>query len=290
MYKFLDQIKDYVFGGNGGIRYSDLNTNSFRNKFSEYLPYQIYDDELEAYLNKDETVGFCWENAPLCFAGKDTTDTLESLLSIDFPAKTVMQFILYADDHIEPYLAGHFNTKDEKRMTPLVKGIAEDYAKFLSQGTKGLDKLSGIPVRNFRSIVTLKIPFEKEMKSKKLEQLKQEVSECLFGASLHPENMPPGPLLGMLRRLFNEKYSADANHYDDELPLNKQIILSDSKARKRSSSIKFGNRKFKILTPKIFQHEINLMKTNILAGGINGFRDDRNQITTPFIYNNNFDS
>ena len=47
-----------LFGANGGLTNGKLEKMSFRNQFSEFLPYMAWDEETQVYVNTDNTIGF----------------------------------------------------------------------------------------------------------------------------------------------------------------------------------------------------------------------------------------
>ena len=139
-----------------GLTYADLRNETYRKRFSEYLPWIAFDRQTKAYLCADNTAGFIFECSPLAFAGEKTAETLEGILRLNLPDGSVLQFILVADDHIDPYVTTYRSLKT--RDDPLVRKGVERFGAFLLSGTEGLQKLNTIPVRDFRLIVALKFP------------------------------------------------------------------------------------------------------------------------------------
>ena len=77
---------------------------TFRNSFSDYLPYVAYDPETEQYHNADNSVGFLWECTPLLYGNDNIFNNLNGLFTSGLPEGSVMQFILYADPNISSIL------------------------------------------------------------------------------------------------------------------------------------------------------------------------------------------
>ena len=107
----MGKLFDVIFGARGGMTRKDLRNLTRRDRFSDYLPWIAYDGETEAYHNADGTKGFLWECSPLCFAGEKTLFTLEGLFRLGLPHGSVMQFILHADSHIDPYIEAYRSGK-----------------------------------------------------------------------------------------------------------------------------------------------------------------------------------
>ncbi|WP_202882118.1 TraC family protein [Candidatus Manganitrophus noduliformans] len=268
-----------IFGRNGGLTISELESMSHRNKFSDYLPWAAYDERATLYYNTDETVGFLFECVPLAFAGARTQTTLDALFRIDFPERSIVQFILYADDNIDPYLDAIRRSRG--RESPIVRNATEAMCDFLLKGVKGMASLSGIPIRNFRLFVAVKMPKE-ELTPRRLEEIHITIRETLHGASLSPEEVPPEALLDWMRRLFNGKGSVNNTRYADGIPIRKQIILSETEIKKQTAHLQIGDRIFRCATPKIFPKEVDLFQTGQLFGGCWGM--DGDQMKTPFLY------
>lgn len=270
-----------IFGSNGGLTLQELESLTYRSKFSDYLPWIAYDAESHTYLNVDDTAGFLWECAPLAFAGESTETTLQALFRINFPKGSILQFILYADSHIEPYLDAYRRCKS--RENPMIRSTTEAACRYFTEGTKGLPNLSGIPIRNFRLFVSAKLPIGMKG-TRAFEEIHTTIRETLRGASLNPTAVPPGGLLDWMRRLFNANPSMNNSHYDETTPLRKQVILSETQITKDASSMRIGERTFRCTTPRVFPKEVDLFQTSRLFGGCWGLISDGDQIRTPFLY------
>lgn len=269
-----------IFGE--GLTKGMLEKETYRNSFSDYLPYLAYDEETKVYVNHDETIGFIWECSPLYYAGERTYTSLEGLIRFPFPEGSVLQFALYADNHIDPFLDYYRSLKT--RDNPLIRETTERYCKFLKEGIKGVESLSGIPIRNFRLFVSVKIPLKgKEIGSMDYKDIYETTEDRLKGALLYPVPLPPEGLLAFLRRLFNGSMN-NAGVYDDTIPMNKQIILSETVIEKSLKKLTIGDRIFKCITPKTFPKEVDALRMNNVVGGIYGVISDAEQIKTPFLY------
>ncbi|MBI3803495.1 MAG: TraC family protein [Nitrospirae bacterium] len=272
-----------ILGKNGGLTTAELQSMTHRNKFSDYLPWLAYDEKTNLYYNSDETVGAIWECAPLAFAGSRTQTTLEALFRIDFPEGSILQFILYADDNIQPFLSAFRDHK--KRESPIIQNTTRALCEFFSKGTTGMASLSGIPIRNFRLFMSVKMPkAERGLTPRKLEEIQTTIKETLRGASLCPEAVGPDVLLDWMRRLFNGTPSGNNDYYADGIPIRKQVILSETEIKKEQSTIRIADRSFRCATPKVFPKEVDLFQTNQLFGGCWGLVSDGDQMKTPFLY------
>ncbi|RMG67769.1 MAG: conjugal transfer protein TraC, partial [Nitrospirae bacterium] len=275
----LNTILNAIFGSNGGMKLRDIKKTLQRIHFSDYLPWIAYDEETEVFVNKDETAGFIWECSPICFAGEQTAGTLKGLLNMGLPHGSIMQFILYADHDIEPFLSDYKSKKTVSH--PLIKTAVDRFCSFLSSGTEGLENLQGTPVRNFRLFLSIKFPISAKVD---INEIKTFTEEILRGAYLHPRLLRPEDLLLWMRRYFNTTASKNDKNYNETIPISKQIILSETDIKTSFTSIKVGERTFKCMTPKSFPYEIDLLSTNKIFGGIWGIISDSDQINAPFLY------
>ena len=294
MLTFLEKA---VLGPNRQLRNGDLKKMTERHPFSMYLNYNSYAREYDVYVNNDQTLGLLWECSPLAFASEKTLKSLEGIFRSGLPGGSVVQFILYADPYIAPLLDA-YKAKIVVE-NPVIHNNVEKVIDFLYEGKNGLDACAGIPIRNFRLFVAVKIPgdannmpkledFEEKGKQAYLENIQRQIAETLRGAKLFPHPMRPGRLLKLLRRLFNRYPGRDKEHnldaYDDGKPLHMQIINAETVIKEESDSLQVGEKYFACITPKSMPKEVDALQTNSLFGGIWGLTTDMDQIKTGFLY------
>jgi conjugal transfer ATP-binding protein TraC len=135
---------------------------SFRNRFSEFLPYIAHDPETQVYINTDDTIGFLWECMPLVYADPSSFDGLRGLFTAAIPDKSVLQFILYADPYIKPIMDRYQELRT--RDMDVIQAATKSVHQFISNGAEnGIENFQKIPVRHFRLFVSLKLPTSKEI-------------------------------------------------------------------------------------------------------------------------------
>lgn len=278
--RLIDQLFEAIWGPGGGLTQRELGRLSSHHPFSKYLPWVSYDESNHCFHNHDETVGFLWECRPLAFSNQSVVETLEGLFRLAFPQDTVIQFILHGDDDTEDLLQSYQSTRRLEK--PIVQSSSEAVCDFLRSGTGGLRENGGIPVRNFRLLVSVKMPQESSVNRR---ELYNSVFEILRGSHLSPNILSATDLLDWSRRFFNEHHLSNRFSYDERLPLSKQVIFSETGIEKSLSQLKVGKRFFRCITPKILPKSgVDLLKINQLFGGIEGLKSDSNQIKTPFLY------
>lgn len=265
-----------------GMTNSELKKMTSRSRFEDYLPWVAYDPETNIYLNQDNSTGFMFECSPLAFANTQTINTLEGLFRLDVPEGSIIQFILFADPEISHYLNRYVEMK--ARELEVTQESAKRFTEHIRKGTKGLENISNIPVRDFRLFVTFKFPLDRwSEKSHNIKQLQATAKEVLIGAKLYPETFEVELLLDWMRRIFNNKRFAHRFMYDEDIPINKQVILSDTVIEKKHDFLKVDEGRYKCLTPKLFPEKVHPYQTNMLFGGLQGVASDIDQITTPFL-------
>ena len=247
-----------------------------RHPFSRYLPYRAYDEETKTYFNADNSSGRIWECRPVTFMTEKTFKSLTSILRQEYPEETIFQFILYPDDNIAPILNEYRSLKTRK--DPTVQEAAARYSEHLWEGRKGMEKIRGIPTRNFRLFVSVKSAGGIEP-----DQIAQ-IEEGLQSAGLWPRPMAPGRLLGWLRRIFNRTTPPFDEAYNQGRYLANQIIDADDPVEEYAGGLKVGGRFAACLTPKTCTELAEPLGINCLIGGYAGSEDDSTQLKHRFIW------
>ncbi|MDH5543684.1 MAG: TraC family protein [Nitrospinota bacterium] len=279
-------LEKIILGSDGGLKFSDLIDLSERTKLSDSLPWIYYNDDESCFLNVDGSIGVGWECSPLAFAGDQTVNILKGIFRAGIPEGSVLQFILHADDNIDPLIQS-FKENKNKRNNDLVKGIGENLGEFFRSSVAGFKMLGGIPSRNFRLFVYLKIPDSKGLSKSVMGEIVNAVYECLAGANLGPDKVTGKRLVDWARRILNDIPSQNNSRYDPLYPIRKQIIFAETEVEDYSDSLRIGSRHFRCITPKVFPKDVDLFQTNQLFGGVWGLISDNDQIKLPFIYSLN---
>lgn len=270
-----------------GATRAEIRNLSYHNKFSYYLPWIAYDDESKIYYNSDETHGFVWECMPLVFSSEKVLQVSEALSRLQVPPMSVLQFLLHADNHIEPFLDEFKSLRTTE--DPLVRDAVDSYCDFLKKCSNGIPQLSNIPLRRFRLIVNLKIPVSSKVK---MDDIRSLVYETLNGMHLSPRHMEPPAFVEWLRRLFNKTVpECDsptgmklAALYNDTIPISKQLILGETEIDVEDDHMVIGGRVWCSMTPKAYPTDVDPLQTKELFGGIWGVRSENEQHRTPFLY------
>ncbi|MFZ5571301.1 MAG: TraC family protein [Thermodesulfobacteriota bacterium] len=271
--------RNLIFGTDG-MTHGDIADMTARIRFSEFFPYRAFDPRTGAFHNLDDSIGFLWECVPLVHADGHVFDILSGLLNTVFPEGTVLQFLLYADPHINFLLDAYRRLKIHSN--ELSAKTIQNTMDFYRSGNKGLHQLRGTPVRNFRLLVALKLPPAGKEKIDHLD-IRDSVQETLKGIYLSPELIGPDVLISTLSRLFND-HPPDHQGYDPDKEIHKQIILSETPIRTRWDRILLGSRHLRCMTVKKMVEQVDELTFNYLAGDIWGVQGDNNQINVPFLF------
>lgn len=270
----------FIFGERRTPLKRDILNKVERSSFSSFLPWYCYDEESRTYFNRDDTRGFIWECRPLAFASDSTEQVLEGLFRLNLPIGSILQFTLCADSNIDPVLERY--TALRTRDSEVGRESARSFAEYLREGKDGLKALAGIPLRQFRLFVALKFPVSDDFATG-IADFRGAATEILKGAQLQPEPLEPSLLLDCMRRFFNERAAIENDAYDPRVPLNEQVIFSDTEIHKDNRRLFIGDRVFQCATVKKYPLEVNLLQTNELFGGISGLVSNASQVITPFL-------
>lgn len=274
----------------GGITLGELDDIYYSNQFAPYFPLHTYRTSSGVYHNSNDTLGLAFECSPLTFATENTTTDADALFNLPLPDKSVLQFMLYGDRNILPLLEKYADLRDMDN--ELVRASVQSFCRFVLDATRsGMPQFGGIPIRNFRLFVFLSIP---EDATCNLREVKREIRSALQSMHLQPRELPPQGLLRWLRELLNDD-AGDWDTWDENIPLNKQIILSETLVDFASDpwphrEAKIGNKHFKALTVATYpkrddeESDVDPLQTNNVFGGCWGAKDDNTQYKSPFLY------
>jgi conjugal transfer ATP-binding protein TraC len=265
---------NWFFGTGGGLTRSDLEDSIRRDKFSDYLPYLSWNDEDTSFELVDGSFGYFWEMTPVTLMGSSLQTTLQSFLSLSWPAGVSISISLFADPDIGG-LEERFRAIKVRPDELIQRNVAE-YCRWLEDQRHGLDSMFDIPIRNFRSFLSVKC------KSRLNSDIRKQIEETLKYFLIRAAG--PSVLLPLLRRVFNQIDHPFHGAFDTSRPLRKQIIESASGPRFDGSNVHFGKHVGRCLTLKSLRPYLSAERLNTVVGGMRGVEDDSDQITGPFLF------
>ncbi|SEJ92258.1 conjugal transfer ATP-binding protein TraC [Sphingobium sp. AP50] len=264
----------------GGMTFSRLRQSVARDAYSDYLPMVAWDEGEEGFLCIDDGWGYAWELVPCAYMFANVHGALQGLLNIHFPPDTVVQLHTFADPLIDDALDAFLDMKT--REDPLIQASAQQTYDYLHQGRHGLGALHGIPIRNFRSFLSIKT------RTAMGHDMRRQIEEQL--AKLGIERMAPEQLVAFYRRIFNGVHVRAPGVFacgEDGIaaqPVRKQIIDAGPDLVFEGPEVFLGNQVARCLTPKSPARRVTAERANRLTGGMRGSSEDSDQIGGPFLY------
>ncbi|MBS88254.1 MULTISPECIES: TraC family protein [Sphingomonadales] len=259
-----------------GMTLARLRRSVERDSYSDYLPLAAWVEEEQAFLTIDDGWGYAWELVPTAYLFAHVHEALLGLLNVNFPEGTILQLQSFADPLVEGALDAFLDLKT--RPDPLIQASARRTFDYLQAGTMGLKALHGIPVRNFRTFLSVKAraPMDSD--------LRRQIEEQLSKLGIRP--MGAGEIVSFYRRIFNGVHAAAPGVFTQtaDVPLRRQIIDAGPALRFDGPEVFLGNQVARCLTPKSPPKRITAERANRLTGGMRGSAEDSDQIGGPFLF------
>jgi len=259
-----------------GMTVARLRQSVSRDSYSDFLPLVAWVEEEGAFLTIDDGWGYAWELVPSAYMFAHVHEALLGLLNIHFPEGTVLQLHSFADPLIDDALDAFLDLKT--RPDPLIQASARRTADYMRAGTEGLKALHGIPVRNFRTFLSVKTrqPMDHDLKRQIEEQL----------AKLGISRLAPEEVISFYRRIFNGVFTPAPGVFSQgernrAVPVRKQIIDAGPAFEFAGPEVFLGDQVARCLTPKSPPRRITAERANRLTGGMRGSSEDSDQIGGP---------
>ena len=262
-----------------GMTLARLRQSVSRDSYSDFLPLVAWVEEEGAFLTIDDGWGYAWELVPSAYMFAHVHEALLGLLNVNFPEGTVLQLQSFADPLIDDALDAYLDLKT--RPDPLIQASARRTFDYLKAGAAGLKALHGIPVRDFRTFLSVKTrePMDNDLKRQIEEQL----------AKLGIRRLAPEEMVSFYRRIFNGVFEHapgvfSASDKTRTVPVRKQIIDAGPAFAFDGPEVFLGNQVARCLTPKSPPRRITAERANRLTGGMRGSSEDTDQIGGPFLF------
>ncbi|WP_103730425.1 TraC family protein [Novosphingobium sp. HII-3] len=259
-----------------GMTLARLRRSVERDSYSDFLPLAAWVEEEQAFLTIDDGWGYSWELVPSPYMFAHVHEALLGLLNVNFPEGTILQLQSFADPLIDDALDAFLDLKT--RPDPLIQASARRTFDYLRAGTMGLKALHGIPIRDFRTFLSVKTraPMDSD--------LRRQIEEQLAKLGIRP--MAPSEIISLYRRIFNGVHAPAPGVFTQtaDVPLRRQIIDAGPALRFDGPEVYLGNQVARCLTPKSPPRRITAERANRLTGGMRGSSEDSDQIGGPFLY------
>ena len=257
-----------------------LRSSVSRDRYSDYLPLVAWVEEHDAFLCIDDGWGYAWELVPSAYLFGHVHQALLGLLNVHFAQGTVLQLHSFADPLIAPTLDAYQDLK--VRDDPLIQASARHTADYLLAGRHGLRALHGIPLRDFRTFLSVKTRAPLD------EDLRRQIEEQL--AKLGIRRLAPEDTISFYRRIFNGVFEGAPGVFTaapvdgGAAPaIRRQIIDAGPDLVFEGPELFLGNHVARCLTPKSPARRITAERANRLTGGFRGSSEDSDQIGGPFL-------
>ncbi|PHM72191.1 type IV secretion system protein TraC [Xenorhabdus sp. KJ12.1] len=219
-------------------------------RFSEVCPVRAYDEDNRIFMLDNKTVGFGFVCRPLSGTSGKEMQQLQTLLSSNFPAKTIVQTDLIAS----PNIVKKINQMDFLRINcadPILKNAINNRSEFLLHSTDYPMKGTGTRVRDCLLVYTVKIPVKNEYDIKEEELNLVNEFRNSFDTTLGIIGLAPSPLtreiyIDILTSILNQGGNASWRdrspvQVQDDLYISDQLLDPDRSFFVRSKYVGIGN-------------------------------------------------
>lgn len=219
-------------------------------RFSDVCPVRAYDEKNRIFMLDNKNVGFGFVCRPLSGSSGKEMQQLQTLLSSNFPAKTIVQFDLIAS----PNIVNKINQMDFLRINcgdPILKNAIINRSRFLLHSTDYPMKGTGTRVRDCLMVCTVKIPVKAEYDLKEEElnlvnEFRHSFDTSLGILGLAPTALTRESYIDILSSILNQGENASWRdrspvQVQDDLMISEQLLDPDRSFFVRSKYIGIGN-------------------------------------------------
>lgn len=217
-------------------------------QFASWLPYLAFIDSDKLFINRDNSLGFMLEVMPQSGANANMVEVLGSLYT-NCPAKTGVQFHLFASPHVREQLMRYANLRVEdadqyekskahgrpSRNSNLYRQLARQRVKHLLAGTQvSMAKGFHFTLRDFRLMVSVTYEGKPDdyAKRESLISLRESMRTTLGAALLPSKLCDAADLINWCSMFTNpdrvNKADAPNLHYDDGRQIRDQVVDFDT--------------------------------------------------------------
>lgn len=266
-------------------------------KLSKYILPISYDQDGGFFILEDNTLGIGFLVNIKPSVGKETLNFLENGIYQDpqLPDNTMIQWILWGGDFVEPLLEAYLSRKDQSNA--LAYDIAKEFVRFANEKVENeiYDDWK-IPLRNTIGMLFIKIPFDLksigndadyEARTTAVKHIRASIYGTLTQAGFGPQKVDAETYLIFARLLLNPSHetqeSIGVQNYDPDIALKEQVIFRDTEIEQHvdGNYLRIDKQYAKLLTAKMFPKDFTIAEANEWYGSIRHM--NRNQINCKFI-------
>lgn len=208
---------------------SSLPTNVYnslfrRYKLSDFLPFLLYDEKEEIYINNDGSYGCIFFASPRIKMGESTAAAIEEMMH-KLPDDTFLQFMLFGSKNIrndiESWKDEHLQRANYENNTLLATAIRNMSDFYYSKTKEAVSRSMTTRIKNFIILVSIKAD-----KKENIIQYKDNLKNILSANHFGPYNVNPKFLKPILYEILNPNHNINEfiPPYDENCYLNRQII------------------------------------------------------------------
>lgn len=219
-------------------------------RFSAICPVKAYDEKNRIFMLDNKFVGFGFVCRPLSGSSGKEMQQLQTLLSSNFPPKTIVQFDLIAS----PNIVKKVNQMDFLRINcndPVLKGAITNRSEFLINSTENPMRGTGTRVRDCILVVTFKMPVKalydiREDELNLINEFRSNFETSLGVIGLLPRSLTRESYIDILSSVVNQGENSSWRdrspvQVQDDLTIAEQIVDPDREFFIRSKYMGFGN-------------------------------------------------
>lgn len=244
-----------------------------RHSLSDWLLYDSYDPEPQAFVLADGRVGALWKMRPLLGMTEDALGIFQSIFDRDFPTGTTMQWQFFTSSFIEPQLDAYVEAR-EGRALPIYEELAKREREFILNGRDTyLIPSTRIRPRTCEIYVSMTLPMASDL-VKPSEY--QEALELLGSVQAALDTVWGGPVqrvdaVGLKLFLFEllnpgHGWQDRPLTYDDQVSLSQQVIQYNSAFEVYENFLEIDGQYAKSLTARQFPKQWSGLLNHELIG------------------------
>ena len=212
-----------------GSLYDRVQRETSLDRLSELLPYRLYTDEEELFLNA-RSAGFVLEIVPLLGADDTVISVLSELLSDGIPDGASLQIISWASPRIGQVLDHWAAARGGEN--DVFDKLALHRVRHLKRGAfDGLSAHAPFFPRRFRVFLALGLPGDADQETRaQLMALRSNITQGLKSLGVAARNVGPQGLIRFLSDVLNPRVSASEDRacYDEAELIDRQIVSPDT--------------------------------------------------------------
>jgi conjugal transfer ATP-binding protein TraC len=244
-----------------------------------------YDSGSRLFFTSDSYIAACWVSNPITGASDVTADKLNMLLSLAYPPGSMLSFMLYASPDLTSYTSEMLRLREPTSFGghPILKQAIQDKAEFFADaGTRRIDPHIFSLFRDFVIVISLKIPTsgnnlptDKEWTSSG--EMRTSVEKALQSIGLAPTPVTEHLYIHLMGTLLNwsknSSWRTSGALYDPRQLLNEQVYDYDSSIHIDKHTLRVGEKRVKVLSPRIYPDFVSLPLMHLMIGDVQWGKD-----------------